>query len=892
MKKILIILFIAILYATTAWSQLLLQGGSDETGISYANPKKYEIGGITVSGTENLDKTAISLLSGLTVGDIVEVPGDKISSAIKNLWDQNLFDDVQIYYTKIQGNKIFLNIYIKELPRLSRFRFEGVTKSEADDIREEIGLYKERIVNDNLVNTTKNIIENFFVDKGFLNVDVKITLLPDSIFYNHKKMLIEVDKNKKVRIKKINVIGNGALSDWQVRQTLKETKRKSHFKPFIAFDTLLFSSLKYVAKREFIPLRDGFITYVSDNARVNIMKTSKFIDVNYEQDKVDLIAKYNSKGYRDAQIVTDSVYKDGRHLSIDLNIDEGSRYYFRNIYWIGNTKYTTKKLNKILGIEKGDIYNQALLEMNLFMNPNGGDISSLYMDDGYLFFQVVPVEVLVENDSIDIEIRIYEGQQATINRVTVLGNTKTNDHVIMREIRTKPGQLFSRADIIRTQRELAQLGYFNAETLNVNPKPNPIDGTVDIEYIVEERSNDQIELSGGWGGNRIVGTLGLSFNNFSTKGLLKPKTWDPLPSGDGQRFSIRAQSNGGFYQSANISFTEPWLGGRRPNAFTISGYVSTQTSQSSKFMRSDGLLVRDTLGNKIIDPNRQSVTIYGVSVGLGRRLSWPDDYFTLYQELNYQHYKMNKWSQFVFSNGDANNLFYKINVSRNSSDQIIFPRSGSELSLSLQITPPYSMFKADGYYANPDISDQEKYQWIEYHKWKFTNSWYTTLVGNLVLKTKVGFGFLGSYNKEIGTAPLERFYLGGSGLTGFSLDGREIIALRGYDDNAVSPRTGANLINKYTMELRYPFSLNPSATIYGLGFIEAGNTWDNFNDYNPFSVKRSTGLGIRIFLPMFGLLGLDYGWRFDDVPYMQNLGGQNSKRGQLHFTIGANLGEL
>jgi outer membrane protein insertion porin family len=872
---------------------MLLGGTSSDKGVSYSAPTKYEIGGITVSGTKNLDKTAISLLSGLSVGDVVEVPGEKIGGAIKSLWDQNLFDDVQIYKIKTQGNKIFINIHITELPRLSRFKFTGISKSEADDLREEIGLYKERIVNDNLVQTTKNTIQNYFVDKGFLNVDVDIENRNDSIFYNHVMLIIDIEKHKKVRIKKIDIDGNVAFSDWQVRMNMKETKRKSNFKPFIAFDTLLFTSLKRIARRDFVPLRDGVFTYVSDNVRLNVMKSSKYIEGNFEGDKAALIAKYNQKGYRDAKIEQDTVYKDGKHISIDLNINEGNQYYFRNITWIGNTKYSTKMLNKILGIERGDIYNQEQLDMNLFMNPNGGDVSSLYMDDGYLFFQIMPVEVLVEADSIDIELRIYEGQQARINKVTVLGNSKTNDHVVMREIRTKPGQLFSRSDIIRTQRELAQLGYFNAETLNVNPKPNPVDGTVDIEYLVEEKSNDQIELSGGWGGGRIVGTLGVSFNNFSTKGLLRPKTWDPLPSGDGQRLSIRAQSNGAFYQSYNISFTEPWLGGRRPNALSISAYHSVQTLGQSKYIKQDGIFLRNKETKaKIMDPLRQSVAISGVSVGLGRRLSWPDDYFMLYQELNYQHYRMNNWSQFIFSDGIANNLFYKINISRSSVDQPIYPRLGSEISLSLQVTPPYSMFKEDGYYKNQDLEDRDKYKWVEYHKWKFTSSWYTKIVGDLVLKTKVGFGYLGSYNKDIGIAPLERFYLGGSGLTGFSLDGREIIALRGYDDNAVSPRTGANLINKYTMEVRYPFSLNPSATIYGLGFVEAGNTWDSFTTYNPFAVKRSTGVGIRIFLPMFGLLGLDYGWRFDDVQNMQTLGSAGAKRGQLHFTIGANLGEL
>ena len=570
-----------------------------------------------------------------------------------------------------------------------------------------------------------------------------------------------------------------------------------------------------------------------------------------------------------------------------MTIHEGPQYYFGDIIWSGNAKYSTKQLNDVLGIKKGEIYDRGLLDTRLFMNPSGRDISSIYMDDGYLFFQIDPIETSITEDLINLEMRIYEGKQARINRVSIMGNSKTNDHVVMREIRTQPGQLFRRSDIIRTQRELAQLGYFNPETLNVIPKPNPSDGSVDIEYIVEEKSSDQIELSGGWGGGRVVGTLGVSFSNFSARNIFKKGTWSPLPSGDGQKLSIRAQSNGLFYQSYNFSFTEPWLGGRRPNAFTFTAYHSIQSNGESKWLKEDNIFVRDVLSEeKIVNPIRASVIISGGSIGLGRRLSWPDDYFTLYQEVTYQHYIMDKWNQFIFRDGIANNLFYRVNISRNSIDQPIYPRSGSQVSLSIQATPPYSLL--DGENPNySDMSDQDKYRWIEYHKWKFTTSWFTKIVGDLVLNTRVGFGYLGSYNSALGSAPLERFYLGGSGLTGFSLDGREIIALRGYDDNTLSPVGGASIINKYALELRYPLSLNPSATIYGLGFIEAGNTWSSFGDYNPFNVYRSGGVGVRVFLPMFGLLGLDYAWRIDDVPDFPNM-----QKGQLHFTIGANLGEL
>lgn len=874
-------------------AQIFTPSGQSLDDLTSSGQRTYEIGGITVSGTKNLDKTAIKLLSGLAVGDKITIPGDdKIASAVKALWEQKLFNNVEITATKVEANKIFINIHIEELPRLSRFRFTGVTKGEADDIREDIGLYKERIVNDNLVKMTENKVKSFYVNKGFSNVKVNITQEPDSIFFNHILLTIAVDKGNKVRINTINIIGNKAFTDWQIRAKMKETKRKSNFNPFVEFDTLLVSSIVNIAKRDFILLRDNFFTYTSDNLRINITKSSKFIKSNYEEDKTLVITKYNERGFRDARIVRDTVVNNGKHLDITINLDEGNKYYFRNIYWVGNSKHSTKELNHVLGIKKGDVYNQSLLETRLFMNPNGKDISSLYMDDGYLFFQVNPVEVLVENDSIDIELRVYEGQQARINRVTLVGNTKTNDHVVMREIRTRPGQLFSRSDIIRTQRELAQLGYFNAETLNVNPKPDPVNGTVDVEYQVEEKSNDQIELSGGWGAGRIVGTLGISFNNFSTRGLLKPKSWDPLPSGDGQRLSIRAQSNGVFFRSYNFSFTEPWLGGKKPNALSVSAYRSLQTNGQTKYLKEDRIFVRNReTGEKIINPSRAHVRITGFSVGLGSRAKWPDDYFMRYLEVNYQLFEMEKWNQFVFSDGIANNIFLRTTFSRSSVDQPIYPRLGSDISLSVQVTPPFSAF-TNLDYTDPELSDADKYKWIEYHKWKFTSTWYTKIIGDLVLKTKVGFGYLGSYNKNLGTAPLERFYLGGSGLTGFSLDGREIIALRGYDDQSVSPRTGASLINKYTLELRYPFSLNPSATIYALSFVEAGNTWTSFKNYNPIAVKRSAGVGIRIFLPMFGLLGLDYGWRFDNVNNMTNLGIEGAKRGQLHFTIGANLGEL
>jgi len=862
-----------------SYAQISVTGSP--TTIDLTAPKSYEIGGIVVSGTNHLDPNAIVLLSGLTVGDKIEVPGEQISQVIRSLWSQKLFSDIQVGYQKVQGDIIFLEITVKERPRLSRFKFTGVSKGEADDLREKINLFKEKIVTENLLVTTKNKVRSYFIDKGFMRNEVTVIEKKDSLFANHVMLIIDVKKNRKVRINQIVVTGNSALSDRQVKGAMKDTKQKGEFTPLAQGDSLLKDYGRRIVQGDGHKFFSSTFDHFSQRVSPRIFKSSKYIESNFETDKKAIIAKYNQKGYRDAAIVADTVYvRDDRSINIEMTLEEGNRYYFRNISWSGNTKYTSKDLSNILGIDQGDVYNPSLLDARLNFNPNGGDVSSLYMDNGYLFFQVTPVEVYVDGDSIDLEIRIYEGQQARIDQITIIGNTKTNDYVILREIRTKPGALFSRSDIIRSQRELSVLGYFDPEQMNVTPTPNPGDGTVDIEYEVSEKPSDQIELSGGWGGNRIVGTLGVTFSNFSMRNVFKPKQWGgPLPSGDGQRLSIRAQTNGRFFQSYNLSFTEPWLGGKKPNSFSVTPYYSVQSNGEKK-------KVNDDDGNEIANPSRRSIETIGLSFGLGKRLTIPDDYFSMLAELSYQHYNLNQWTSFIFNDGRANNIFAKFSLSRNSLDQNIYPTLGSEIKLSVQATPPYSLFNKKDYSG---VADQEKYRWIEYHKWKFTADWYTTLAGKknkLVLKTKAGFGVLGLYNRQLGLAPFERFYLGGSGLTGFQLDGREIIALRGYDDQSVSPLTGGTIISKYTMELRYPFSLNPSATIYGLTFVEAGNTWDDFNQFDPFSVKRSAGFGIRIYMPMFSLLGLDWGYRFDDIQ------GTEMQRSQIHFTIGFNLGEL
>jgi outer membrane protein insertion porin family len=807
--------------------------GGDSLSVSYGAPKEYTLVKVNVVGTVFVNPEIVVLISGLPVNDKIMIPGEKTADAIDNLWREGIFEDVAIGINKVEGEYIWLDLFVVEKPMIAGdLLFKGIKKSEKEDLIEKLPLkglmfteYRERHI-------IETVNEHFRLD-GYLNCETKVrTEFVDSTAKGKGfvRVYVDVNKGKKVRIKEVNIEGNTAMKDWKIRRKMKDTKRMRWYQFF---------------------------------------KSTKYVKENLEQDEDNVLNAYREKGYRDVRIVRDTVRTtDPNRVEIDIKIEEGNIYRYRNITWVGNTKYSSEKLSQVLGIKKGDVYNQATLESRLFMSAQENDISSLYMNEGYLFFQVNPVETAVPGDSIDIEMRIYEGRPAIIRNVTVVGNTKTNDNVIMREIRTRPGQLFRRTDVIRSQRELASLGYFDPEKIQINPKPDPYTGTVDIEYVVEERPSDQVELSGGWGGNRLVGTLGLSFNNFSARNLFHLKEWRPLPAGDGQKLSIRAQSNGLFFRSFNASFTEPWLGGKKANSLTVTIYNSLQSN-----------------GLKRTDVNRADVNIWGATIGFGMRLKKPDDFFYLYQDLTYQYYQLNNYfSVFAFADGYANNLSYRLTLSRNSTDQQIYPRSGIDMKVIGQFTPPYSLFNNIDY-STADV--QTRYKYVEYYKWKFTCSWYNRLAGNLVLSTRVGFGYLGMYNKQVGVAPFERFYLGGSGLTGFALDGREIIALRGYDDQSLSARTGAPIIAKYTWELRYPVSLNPSATVYGLAFVEAGNTWQNFKTFNPFDVYRSGGVGVRVFLPMFGLLGLDWGYRFDDV---QNLSGM--QKSQIHFSLGMNLGEL
>jgi len=833
-KKCLLIVIVKILFVFQypLIAQVVLT--ESQINIDYNNPQQYRLAGITVSGENFMDHNVIIMISELTIGERILIPGEDIARAVKNIWDQGLFKDVSISATSIQDNNIFLDIKVNERPRISRFDFIGVRKADETNLREKMALVHGDVVTDELLLRAKTIIEDYYIEKGFLKPEVNISQTIDTVRTNSRIVEFEVDRGFRTRIKDIIINGNEALTDMQIKRLMKETRERS--------------------------LRFFF-------------NSSKLIEQSFEEDKINILNRYNELGKRDATILRDTFYfvADDR-IVLELDIYEGPTYFFRNIEWVGNTVYTEEVLNEVLGIQRGDVFNQKLLDKHLFMNPDGIDVSALYLDNGYLFFNVTPVEVNVVNDSIDLEIRIFEGKQAEINRVTISGNTKTNDHVVLREIRTRPGMLFSRSDIIRSQRDILQLGYFNQETINIIPRPNPADGTVDIEYVLEETSSDQIELSGGWGAGRIIGTLGLTFNNFSTRNIFNPEAWRPLPTGDGQRLSLRAQTFGRGYMSYSVSFMEPWLGGKRPNALSVSVFQTTHR--------------RDVPKSDVV--NYGYYSIIGASVSLAQRLRVPDDFFFLRQSVNFQRYEINNSPiQFIIDRGNSNNLSYGIEFGRNSIDAPLFPRSGSEVLLGLQITPPFSLFTGREYSQMPDY---KKYQWLEYHKWRFNTSWYTSLAGNLVLSVRTRMGFLGYFNPDIGLSPFERFYLGGDGMTGFQMDGREVIAMRGYANFSLTPmdatgrEIGASVFNRFITELRYPISLNPMATIYALAFAEAGNAWGRMRDYNPFEVKRSAGFGVRIFLPMFGLLGLDWGYGFDEIP-----GRPGDNEGRFHFSMGQTI---
>lgn len=814
--------------------------------IDYTQPKDYILADISIKGIKFLSKSTITDISALKINQIISVPGNDISIAINNLWKQNLFSDIKIEYDKIINDSIYLNIILKEYPRLSKFKFKGdISKSNITTLKEDLKLMRGKVLTQNLIKNSVNKIRKFYTDKGYLNVSVKHIVAKDSTSANASILIFDINKYDKVKIKDIIIYGRKeivntnksffnnkdtvyAVSNKRLKKSMKETKVKNKWRFF---------------------------------------KVSKFIKSNYEDDKNNIIEEYNNKGYRDAKIINDTTYlNEDNTITIEITLEEGEPYLFGDVSFIGNTRYTNEELSSQLGIDKGDVFNQSILDSRLFGSQEGTDISSLYLDDGYLFFNATPVEIATNNNTIDIEVRLYEGEQARLNKISVQGNTKTQDHVIMRELRTRPGDLFKRSDIMRSQRELAQMQYFDPEAFDVKIDPNPARNEVDVTYIVSEKSSDQIQLQGGWGGGRVVGSLGLTFNNFSSRNIFNGSKWRPLPSGDGQRLSLTARSNGAYYQNYMMSFTEPWLGGKKPTSLSVS---------LSKSISSNGLT----------GDERQEIQVSGLSLGIGKRLKNPDDYFTLYNGLNFIQYKLsNSQSFFSFRNGESNNVNYQVNLGRNSVDQLNFPRQGSNFLLSIKLSPPYSMFDNIDDYSS--LTDQEKYKWVEYYKWKFKATWFSPFTEKLILATKTEFGFLGGYNDQLGISPFERFYVGGDGLSGMGYmnDGRELVALRGYSNNSLSPQTGATIYNKYTAEIRYALSLNPTSTMYALAFLEAGNAWEDFDNFNPFGIKRSVGIGVKIMLPMIGMMGLDYGWGLDEI-----IGNPDANGGQFHFSIGQNF---
>lgn len=804
--------------------------------------KNYEIGGIVVKGNAFSDEKAIIGISGLRVGQKISIPGSEISGAIKSIYKQRLFSNVEIVLAKEIGDVAMLEILVQEKPRYSKHTLKGVKKSAHDELNELVNsqLIKNSIVTEDVKENIIFRITDYYVDKGYLDARVNIHEFKDDKKDNAVRLVIDINKGKRIKISNITFEGNEHVRSMKLRKKMKETKRLWQ-----------------------------------------VFSKSKFIEDEYEMDKNKIVSYYNTKGYRDAQILSDSIWrtKNGR-LRIHLNIEEGKRYYYRNIFIKGNSLYSEDQIRNVLAIQRGDIYNQELLQKRLSFNQDGRDVSSLYMDEGYLFFRADPVEVGIEKDSVDIELRIVEGAQATIDRVKIIGNDRTNEHVVRREIRTKPGQKFSRSDVIRSQRAIMALGYFNPETMGMNTPVNPKRGTVDIEYSVEERPSDQLELSAGWSAYGLIGTLGVVFNNFSTRNFFKKDSWSPLPQGDGQKLSLRAQTNGKYYQSYNFSFTEPWLGGKKPNSFTLAGVYSLINQELS---------------------GAGKVSILRFSGGLGSQLTKPDDNFISSTALNLERIRLTDYYGFrtdneTVSNGDFYNISLKQTIARTTVSDPLFPRSGSRISLSGQFTLPYSLFRKN--WDPATLSSQDKFRWVEYHKWRFDGEWYFNLISKLVFSFNAKMGLIGYYNKKLGVPPFERVQVGGDGLNNqsFTITGRDIISLRGYEVAAVKARNpeeyragvdrgDATIFNKFTAELRYPLSLNPSASIYVLGFLQGANGWYSFKEYNPFDLKRSVGVGARVFLPMFGLLGFDYGFGIDQ-PWLKEQNAGWKSYGKFSLILG------
>ena len=862
-------------------------------------PKEYTIAAIKVTGTQSFDANLIVSISGLAVGDKVMIPGtDAFSKAINNLWKQNLISNVEIYFTSLIGKNLYVEINITERPRVSNFKFVGVKKSEADDLIKKTGLVKGRVVTENMKRSAEDNIRKFFVEKGYRNIDVQVVEKKDTAITNSVLLTFIVDKKNRVRVNEINFAGNDKVSDTKLKKQMKGTKEMSRLTLHPSKDINPYSDKNNsLSFKEYLK-ENGYLFPSKTKELVDPyfrfkLSSAKFNDKKYAEDKNKILDYYNSLGYRDAVIVADTQYYNNKgDMNVAIKLQEGHKYYFGNITWRGNTKYSDSILNVFLGIQKGETYNVETLNKRLGKQASqeGGDISSLYMDDGYLFFRIDPVETAVYNDTIDHEIRIVEGPQATIGNVTISGNDKTKEYVIRRELRTIPGEKFSRQDIIRTQRELSQLGFFNPEKITPGVVPNVDNGTVDINWGLEEKSSDQLELSAGFGGGiGLTGTLGVTFNNFSIYNIFKKTAWSPLPVGDGQKLSLRVQSNGKAYRSYNFSFTEPWLGGKKRNSFTVSYY---DTKYANAYDPLTG-----AYSNSAADTSFIKTTGFGIS--LGKQLKWPDDYFSIVYSLNLQQYKLKNYSIFPgLKDGNSTNISFKVTLARSSAGpNPIFPTGGSNFALSVQLTPPYSLFRDVSFYKDPI----QKYKYVEFHKERFNAEWYVpigTAHGEdknkqFILKAAAKYGFINRYTNKTDISPFERFQLGDAGLSNtFAILGYDIIAHRGYpvydnSDPKINPDQSTasqyfTIFNKYTLELRYPFSTSASSTIYGLAFFETANGWYSFKDYNPFKLRRSVGLGMRFFLPMFGLLGFDYGIGLDRIQPGQGL----KSAGKFTFMLG------
>ncbi len=824
----------------------LLKSSIPADSLSYLEPKDYIIGGVTIAGTKNLDKEVLLTISKLNKGDRINLPGEANANVIKNMYSQGLFDDVKLNVTKINLDTIYLEIAVVERPRLSRLRLRGIRKGEIEDVQKKLADKSGKIVNENLLSTTTAIIKKHFNEKGFLNATVEIKQRKDPGDANSVILDVTIDKKRKVMISEVEFDGNKDFRASTLRKYLKKTRTRKFY---------------------------------------NIFGSRKFKQDKFDEDKQNLVEKMQAKGYRDAEVLKDTVYKTGDNtVGIKIKIFEGHKYYFGNIKWSGNAKYPTEILNRILRVKKGDVFSEEELNKRLSgPTPNSDDVSSFYLNDGYLTYTADPVQTKIYKDTIDLDIRVYEGPQYTINRVILKGNDVTNDKVVMREIRTKPGQKFNKELLIRSTREIGQLGNFDEQ--KTEPKPtniNPQDGTVDIIYNVVEKPSDQIELSGGFGGGQLVGTLGLTFNNFSIRNIFNLKAYKPLPKGDGQKLSLRGQSSGRTYQNFSLTFSEPWLGGKKPIYFAVSAY--TQLSSTGQYYPTSS-------------PYYNYLRINGVGVTLGKKLNWPDNYFQINYSLNFDHYFLDNYTGYLFSNGSSFNIKLTQDITRNSLDAPIYPTTGSNLKLTLQGTPPYSLFNNINYGI---ATQQDIYHFVEYYKFKYDAQWFQRITGKLVFMSQVRFGFLGEYthqvlyNGTVLTSPFERFKLGGDGMQSYQfLQGSDIVGLRGYQNFSIVPfgstenattNRGSSIYDKFTFELRHPIIQSQSATIFMLAFAEGGNVWNSFDTFSPFNVRRSLGFGARIFLPIFGLLGLDYGYGFDAIP-----GIPTANKGQFSFSISQSL---